>query len=89
MKRKYVYIILLLSLSMNVFNIFAQGRQDISMLETKQVVVMDGDTLWGIAEKNMDDDTDIRDYIYQIQELNEMNGANLIPGETIIVPAAQ
>jgi len=89
MKRMLVYIILLLSLTVNVFNIFAQGKQDIGDIETRQIVVMEGDTLWGIAQKNMDDDSDIRDYIYQIQELNAMDGANLIPGETIMVPSAQ
>ncbi|MZQ75637.1 MAG: LysM peptidoglycan-binding domain-containing protein [Peptoclostridium sp.] len=89
MKRMLVYIILLLSLTVNVFNIFAQGKQDIGDIEIRQIVVMEGDTLWDIAQKNMSEDTDIRDYICQIQELNDMDGANLIPGETIMVPLLQ
>lgn len=49
------------------------------------VRVMPGDTLWSIAEK-INKDTDIRETIYNIKKLNNMEKSDIIAGTEIIVP---
>ena len=50
------------------------------------VMVRSGDTLWEIASRYVDDNTDIRMFIYDISKINELSGAELIPGQEILVP---
>jgi nucleoid-associated protein YgaU len=49
------------------------------------VVVQPGDTLWSIAT-SLDGDGDVRAVVDQIQELNGLNGATLVPGQTLLLP---
>ena len=53
--------------------------------KTTFYTVTKGDTLWQIAAEYKPHGTDIRKYIYNIKQMNEI-GANLQPGQTIIVP---
>ncbi|MGI6588283.1 MAG: cell division suppressor protein YneA [Peptococcia bacterium] len=50
------------------------------------VIVEDGDSLWKIAMRFADKQTDIRHYINLIQEHNEMKTVDIYPGEVIKVP---
>lgn len=52
----------------------------------KEVVVNKGDTLWNIALKNMPSGYDVRKMIHEIRELNNMESANIYPGEIIKIP---
>lgn len=39
----------------------------------KSIEIQDGDTLWGIAEKYMDDEYDsVQDYIAELKEINQL-----------------
>ncbi|TFV57738.1 UNVERIFIED_ORG: LysM peptidoglycan-binding domain-containing protein, partial [Bacillus sp. AZ43] len=49
------------------------------------VVVQPGDTLWSIAA-SVGGDGDVRDVIDEIQSLNGLAGADLIPGQTLLLP---
>ena len=44
-----------------------------------------GDTLWSIASQRYPG-TDVRLKVYQIQQANQLSGAALYPGETLLVP---
>lgn len=48
--------------------------------------VSEGDTLWEIADKFCGDDTDIRDYIYEIRKANNLDSACINIGDVLIVP---
>lgn len=52
----------------------------------KEVVVNKGDTLWNIALRNIPDNYDIRKMVYEIREFNNMDNANIYPGDTIKIP---
>jgi uncharacterized protein YpuA (DUF1002 family) len=52
---------------------------------TTKVYVQSGDTLWSIAEQYVPDGIDIRDYMYEIRELNNMTTSDVYAGDVITV----
>ena len=51
--------------------------------------VVCGESLWSIAETYMDDYTpykDIREYVYQLKNLNKLNSDKIQVGKCILVP---
>lgn len=54
--------------------------------EYYEVQVYPGDTLWTIAQANCKNDTDVREYIYKICEINKTNAKNLAPGQILHIP---
>jgi nucleoid-associated protein YgaU len=48
-------------------------------------VVQPGDTLWSIAT-SLNGDGDVRSVIDEIQQLNGLNSAVLVPGQTLLLP---
>lgn len=53
--------------------------------------IIKGDTLWSIAEKEAmtneyHKNTDIRDVMYQIKEINHLSDGNLEIGQKILIP---
>ena len=61
---------------------FVEGKS----VTSNSIVVKQGDTLWSIAEK-IDSRRDIREIVYDIQQLNKMQNSNLNPGEKLYIPA--
>jgi nucleoid-associated protein YgaU len=56
-----------------------------SAVAAVSVTVQPGDTLWSIAT-SLDGDGDVRAVVDEIQELNGLNGAALVPGQTLLLP---
>lgn len=53
----------------------------------KEVIVKENDTLWNIAEKEVNNHMDIREYIYTIRKINNIkNSGKLAPGQIIRLP---
>lgn len=48
------------------------------------ITVMNGDTLWSIAQK-FNKKGDIRDYIYNLKKLNNLKDSSIIEGSQLIV----
>lgn len=46
-------------------------------------MVVKGDTLWSIAAENKKAGQDIREYIYELREINDMNDCLIYPNQTI------
>lgn len=49
---------------------------------TEDYTVSAGETLWDIAEENKQDGQDVREYVYQLRELNNID-CIIYPGQTI------
>ena len=48
--------------------------------------VMEGDTLWGIANDFAQPDQDIRKVIFDIKKLNHMDSGYIYPGDILKIP---
>ncbi|OPJ57163.1 cell division suppressor protein YneA [Alkalithermobacter paradoxus] len=83
MKRNYVCIILLMLLF--IVNPFNLRKEDIE-LEFVEIQIQSGDTLWNIAREYINEKEDIRNYIYEIQKLNNLNEPYIYPGKVILIP---
>ncbi len=57
-------------------------------VEYRTVVVKEGDTLWSIAQAQLDRGKDPRKLIYQIRAVNHLESAMVKPGELLQVPVA-
>lgn len=53
------------------------------------LTVKSGDTLWSIAQQHKDDDCDIREYIYNVKKINNMDSSTLIADTSILIPAEE
>lgn len=54
-------------------------------VETRTVMVREGDTLWGIASQ-VAEPGEVREMVYRIQELNSLPSAGLAEGQRLAVP---
>ncbi len=63
----------------------AATRESGAPVETRTVVISEGDTLWGIASA-VAEPGEVREVIHQIEELNALSGAGVAEGQEIAVP---
>jgi hypothetical protein len=53
---------------------------------TRPIVVIEGQSLWNIAEKYKSQNEDIRSFIDKVREINLLEGSELAQGQVIKVP---
>ena len=85
--RSLIIIVALVATSFIGFNC-TYSKTEISYRED---YIFKGDTLWSIAEKEVATNEyyknkDIRDVIYEIKELNNLQDGNLKIGQKILIP---
>jgi len=85
MKKNAVYIIILFSI-MSLLSGFSGFEKYKDIVEYETVNVIQGDTLWNIAKENISEKEDIRDYIYMIRKVNNLESANIHPGDKLLLP---
>lgn len=51
------------------------------------ITIQEGDTLWNIARK-YGGGTDPREFIYNLQELNNLEAPIIYPGQSLVVPVS-
>jgi hypothetical protein len=78
-----VTIIVVLTIILSAF--FANTVYGYKKPSFKVITVKSGDTLWDIAKK-YSDNKDIRKYIYDIKEVNNLNSSFIYEGSRIRVP---
>ena len=67
--------------------ISSNQAQAASVKAYRQVVVDHNETLWNIAQENATEDMDIRFYIDEICETNDIDENDaLVPGQVVFVP---
>lgn len=69
-----------------LFNQAQASTGEVAGVEAVEVTVAPGDTLWSIASAT-ESGTDIQQLITQIGELNDLDSAQLTPGQVLFVPA--
>ena len=91
-KIKFIKSILIILLAIICFSLIL-NKSSFSFEETKykSLIISNGDTLWSIAkeEKNNNDyfkNKDIRDVVYELKCINNLNDSNLKIGEKLIIP---
>lgn len=52
-------------------------------VRTEDLVVSAGDTLWSISCEYKKTGQDVRSYLYELRELNELNDCIIYPGQVI------
>ncbi|MEI6285115.1 MAG: LysM domain-containing protein [Bacillota bacterium] len=68
---------------------FSYKSQDEATVCTNETVKR-GDTLWTIAERHCDNNTNIQVFIHQIAELNNLDGNySLTPGQELRIPIGE
>lgn len=81
MKNLILKVMIILGIVM-LFNLITTPKQEIKWVE-ETYVIGQGETLWDIAEQ-YNENTDIRNYIYMIKDLNpNLNTGNLQVGQEI------
>ena len=91
-KKKFVkMVILMIGIISVLFICFGNISFSKGNTKTKTIYVSNGDTLWSIAEYEQEnniyyDDKDIRDIVYEIKKLNNLeNNSNLVVGQKLII----
>ena len=52
-----------------------------------EVTVLPQETLWSVASAHIDNNTDIRRYVYDIQKMNNIHDpGHIIPGQVLKLP---
>jgi LysM repeat protein len=79
-KRRFITTItLLVILIISIFNLCLAKDEVI----TEDYVVSAGETLWSIASENKKMGQDIREYIYELRKVNNMNDCMIYPNQVI------
>ncbi len=83
-KKRFITIILsfiIIIICASSFTVAAFSKPPIY----QTVSVKPGDTLWEIADK-YSQDTEIREYIYKIKAINDLDSANIYAGQKLYLP---
>ncbi|ANF98851.1 hypothetical protein AR543_15275 [Paenibacillus bovis] len=52
----------------------------------QHVIVKSGDSLWAIASRYKSDETDIRDYVNEIRDHNQLVSTEIQSGDVLVIP---
>jgi len=85
-KKRFAFIISLIVLAVTFAGfITSAGASSPQPDEHKVIRVEKGDTLWEIASTHSDN-IDIRKYIYNIKQLNNLTGDTIYEGQVLLLP---
>ncbi|NLX77785.1 MAG: LysM peptidoglycan-binding domain-containing protein [Clostridiaceae bacterium] len=83
-KRFFTFLLLLFSVIVLFVGSVVSAGENLKK-EYKTVTVRQGDTLWGIASEHRGN-MDIRQYIYQIKKINNLEDAIIYAGQKLNLP---
>lgn len=82
----FVVIAIILLTTIVNFTLGLNTASSSTAKEYREIEISSGDTLWHIAETYMSDNSDIREAVYELCQLNDMSADQLHAGMTILVP---
>lgn len=88
--RLCLFITLLLLIFISLFSpLWLKGNAMEEPVDIVSIDVKSGDTLWAIAKDSLPRHRDIRDYIIEIKEINQLNNANILIDQQLLIPVYQ
>ena len=86
--RSFILFIIVLSF---VALCFGNKSSSEGIQNYKTIIVNNGDTLWSIAQNEKNEnpyyrDTDIREIVYSIKEVNNLKTSNLTVNQSLMIP---
>lgn len=84
--QKYGYILMIILVS-STFAAVAVMKESTN-IETVEIQIVDGDTLWGLAQNFAEDGKDDK-WIKQVQKINDMDSTMIKSGTTLKMPATK
>ncbi|MBU5437630.1 LysM peptidoglycan-binding domain-containing protein [Tissierella sp. MSJ-40] len=91
-RRFYAFLISLLVVIAIIFlSLLSNNKAYSSNYKTAyiEVAIKEGDTLWNIALKHLQEKQDLRKLIFEIKQFNEMESSYIYPGDIIKIPIEQ
>lgn len=85
MKLRYILIfVLIIIISLNIVSFVAATEKDSA--KYIEYTVVTGDTIWYIAKNNNYIKKDIREVVWEIQKINNVEDSLIYPGQTLKIP---
>ena len=84
-KRIRFFAVVILVLVVVSVSIYHNGSSAGIKKDTKEIIVMSGDSLWNLALKHLPDE-DPRAVVEEIKKANGMSGVNICAGQTLLIP---
>ena len=88
-ERFYLFVTFIFIMVFGIIFLFTNSRRvhsEILKEEYREIKILQGDTLWNLAVDNMPDKYDIRYLVYKLKEFNNLDTANIYPGDIIKIP---
>lgn len=79
-KKRFISVVTILTIV--VITLFSKCSAT-KKVEAEEITVSAGDTLWSIACEYKKSGQDVREYLYNLRELNELNDCIIYPGQVI------
>ncbi len=84
MRWRYPFIVLVLALIfIALFTIFAHIEEPVRFAT---VTVRSGDTLWSLAREHGNPETDPRNTVYEMRQINNLESPQIYPGQKLQIP---
>ncbi len=81
------FLILIGIFAVSVKTASAEASENQRFKYYTNITVQSGDTLWSIAEEYRTEEyKTVSTYIKEVQEINHLNGSDIISGSTLVVP---
>ncbi len=84
--RLCIFITLVLLLLLSILTPFWLQSSAMEPVSLRPIQVRQGDTLWSIAKQTLPKGKDIRAYISEIKDVNNLYNANIVPGQELKIP---
>src|SRR5665647_3129556 len=79
-----IMMLMLVTISNTILGI--NSASSLTKPEYASIQIKYGDTLWNLASEYNQDGKDIRKFVYEICELNEISADSIYPGQSILIP---
>lgn len=80
-KKRFILVIMILIIL--VITLFSHCSAMPKNNEIESITVSAGDTLWSIASEHKKSGQDVREYLYELRKLNNLENCIIYPGQKI------